>query len=177
MQLKRIVNSQDGEVIKLIALYQVAFPATERFSDDQILLNLIDNNRLLHFNAIYEDDELAGLFMYWALEELYYVHYLAVYPEMRNRKIGKKVLDWIAENLKKPVFLEVDDPENEMSAKQINFYQRNGYQVLAKNPEILYKARERSCKLWLMGNQPVEALEDYIHTIREVVYQASGEWE
>lgn len=175
MELKRIVNSQDGEVIKLIALYQVAFPESERFSDDQILLNLIDNNRFLHFNAIYEDEELAGLFMYWALEELYYVHFLAVYPEMRNRKIGKKVLDWIAENFKKPVFLEVDDPKDEICVRRINFYERNGYQVLAKNPELLYKARERSCKLWLMGNRPVEALGDYIRTIREVVYRASGE--
>lgn len=175
MELRRIVDSQDGEVIKLMALYQIAFPESERFSDDQILLNLIDNNRLLHLNAIYEDEQLAGLFMYWDLEELYYVHFLAVYPEMRNRKIGKKVLDWIAENFKKTVFLEVDDPEDEISARRVNFYERNGYQVLARNPELLYIARERSCKLWLMGNQPVEPLEDYIHTIREVVYRASGE--
>lgn len=174
MELKRIVNSQDREAVELIALYQIAFPESERFCDDQILLNLIDSNRSLYFDAIYDDEKLAGLLMYWDLEELYYVHYFAVYPEMRNRKIGTKVLDWIAENFKKPVFLEVDDPIDELSDRRIHFYERNGYQVLAKNPETLYIARERSCKLWLMGNQPVKHLEKYIHTIREVVYRASG---
>lgn len=175
MKLKRFVNSRDEEVVKLIALYQEVFPESERFRDDQILLNLIDNNQSLHFKAIYEDDELAGLFMYWTLEKLHYIHFLAVYPEMRNRKIGKKVLDWIAENFKQPVFLEADDPEDEISTRRIHFYERNGYQVLAKNPEILYEARERSCKLWLMGNTPVEYLDDYIRTIRDVIYKASGE--
>lgn len=175
MKIKRLINSRDEEVVKLMILYQESFPESERFRDDQVLLNLIDNNPLLHFNAIYEEDELAGLFMYWTLEELHYIHFLAVYPKMRNRKIGKKVLDWIAENLKQPVFLEADAPEDEMSARRIHFYERNGYRVLSKNPEILYEARERSCKLWLMGNQSVESLDDYIQTLKEVVYKASGE--
>lgn len=175
MKLKRITHSKDEEAIKLIALYEETFPESERYRDTRILLNLIDNNKSVHFHAIYEDDKLAGLFLYWDLGGFYYIHFLAVYPEMRNRKIGKQVLDWVAENLKQPLFLEAEAPVDELSTRRIRFYERNGYQVLARNPEILYEAREKSSILWLMGNQQVAHLEKYITTIKDIVYDATGE--
>lgn len=43
-------------------------------------------------------------------------------------------------HIKRPVFLKADDPEDEISTRRIHFYE----------------TREKSCKLWFMGNQPVE---------------------
>lgn len=64
MKLKRITNSTDDDAVKLIALHEDVFPETERYRDTQILINLIDKNKSVHFNAIYEEDKLAGLFLY-----------------------------------------------------------------------------------------------------------------
>lgn len=175
MELKRITNSKDNDAVKLIALYEETFPESERYRDTQILRNLIDRNEHVHFNAIYEDNELAGLFLYWDLNGFYYIHFLVVYPEMRNKKIGEKVLDWVADNIKQPILLEAEAPEDDFSTRRIDFYERNGYHALAKNPIVLYDARERSSILWLMGNQPVENLDDYIKTLKDVVYEATGE--
>lgn len=175
MKLKRITNSKDDDAVKLIALHEDVFPETERYRDTQILINLIDKNESVHFNAIYEEDKLAGLFLYWDLGGFYYIHFLAVYSEMRNRQIGKQVLDWVAANLKKPVFLEVEAPADDLQTRRLHFYERNGYRVVARNPELLYEARERSSILWMMANQQVEHPENYIQTIKDIVYDASVE--
>lgn len=94
---------------------------------------------------------------------------------MRNRQIGNQVLDWVAANLKKPVFLEVEAPADDLQTRRLHFYERNGYRVVARNPELLYEARERSSILWMMANQQVEHLENYIRTIKDVVYDAGAE--
>lgn len=174
MNLRRVTDSKDNEVIKLIALYEDTFPESERYRDTQILLDLIDNSRLTHFNAIYENYKLAGLFVYWDLGEFCYIHFLAIFPEMRNRKIGKQILDWVSKNISQPVLLEVEVPTDEFSIRRIHFYERNNYQVLAKNPDILYESRERSSVLWLMGNHQVKYLRNYITTIKNIVYDATG---
>lgn len=175
MKLKRITNSKDDDAVKLIALHEDVFPETERYRDTQILINLIDKNESVHFNAIYEEEQLAGLFLYWDLGGFYYIHFLAVYSEMRNRQIGKQVLDWVAANLKKPVFLEVEAPADDLQTRRLHFYERNGYRVVARNPELLYEARERSSILWMMANKQVEHPENYIQTIKDIVYDASVE--
>ena len=174
MKLRRITDSKDNEIDKLIALYEDTFPESERYRDTKILIDLIDTNRSAHFNAIYEENKLAGLFLYWDLGDFNYIHFLAIFPEMRNRKIGKQVLDWVSENIDQPILLEAEAPSDEFSIRRIHFYERNGYQVLAKNPDVLYESREKSSILWLMGNYQIKCLENYIIRIRDIVYEATG---
>ncbi|MDR2010892.1 MAG: GNAT family N-acetyltransferase [Bacteroidales bacterium] len=175
MKLRRITCSNDSEAQKLIDLHNDIFPEYERFYKTTLWANLIDNARFMHFNAIYENDELAGFFIYWDLEDAYYIHFIAVRPEMRNRKIGQQVLDWTAANLHKPVFLESEIPYDEITTRRLNFYKRNGFSELANDPEILSEVREGGHPLWFMGTQPVENLEDYLIKVRDKVYYATGE--
>ncbi|NDV82240.1 GNAT family N-acetyltransferase [Bacteroides sp. 51] len=175
MKLKRITNSNNEEAQRLIALHSETFPEYERFQEIPLLANLIDNAQPMQFNGIYEDDELAGFFIYWDLEDSYYIHFIAVFPEMRNHKIGQKVLDWVSENLHHPVFLESEIPYNEITARRLNFYKRNGFKELANDPAILSDVREGGHPLWFMGTQEVDDLTPYLIKIRDGVYYATGE--
>ncbi len=175
MQLKRITDSSTPESQKLIALHAETFPEYERFTETPLLANLIDNAQYMHFKAIYENNELAGFIIYWELEACYYIHFIAVFPGMRNKKIGQKVLDWVSANLHHPVFLETEIPYDEMTTRRYKFYKRNGFTALANNPTILAEDRRGGHPLWFMGTLAVDNLDKYLRRVREQVYDASGE--
>lgn len=175
MNLRRITYSNDPEAQTLINLHNDIFPEYERFYKTPLWGNLIDNAQPMYFNAIYENNELAGFFIYWDLENAYYIHFIGVYPEMRNRKIGQQVLDWVATNLHKPVFLESEVPYDEITARRLNFYKRNGFKELANDPTILSEVRNDGHPLWFMGTQEVDDLTPYLIKIRDEVYYATGE--
>lgn len=158
-----------------MALHNRTFPEYERYQETSLLADLIDKTRALHFNAIYEDDDLAGFIMYWDLGGLCYIHFLAVFPEMRNKKIGQRVLAWVSENLRGPVFLESEVPYDEMTRRRFEYYQRHGFQELANNPDILAEVRRGGRPLWLMGTQVVGDLNDCLIKIRDAVYLGTGD--
>jgi len=175
MILKRITSSNNEDAQRLIALHSETFPEYERFQETPLLANLIDNEEDMQFNGIYEDDELAGFFIYWDLGDSYYIHFITVFPEMRNKKIGQKVLDWVSKNLHRPVFLESEIPYDEITDRRLNFYKRNSFTELANDPEILAEVRRGGHPLWLMGTQKVDDLSSYLIKIKEQVYFATGE--
>ena len=71
MELKRIADSRTPDAEKLIALHRETFPEYERFCDTPLMANMIDHERSMYFNAVYEKGELAGLFVYWDLGDSY----------------------------------------------------------------------------------------------------------
>lgn len=175
MKLKRITNSNDPHAQELIALHSETFPEYERFQETPLLENLIDNAPSMRFNSIYEGEDLAGFFIYWDLEDCYYIHFIAVFPHMRNHKTGQKVLTWVSENLYLPVFLESEVPYDEMTTRRLNFYKRNGFKELANDPEILAEDRRGGHPLWFMGTQFVDNLAYFLRKVKEQVYYATGE--
>ena len=97
----------------------------------------IDNAHSMYLHVVYEGDNQAGFFIYWDLEIAYYIHFIAVYPGMRNRKIGQQILAWITANLHLPTFLESEVPYDEITSRRLEFHKRNDFQEIAKDPEIL----------------------------------------
>ena len=172
MKLRRITHSNDSELRQLIALQRETFPEYPKHTEE-LWIDFVDNYPAMSFNAVYENEELAGLFIYWDLGNSYYIHFIAVLPEMRNRKIGQQIMDWVAANLQKPVFLESEVPFDEMTTRRLNFYKRNGFTALANDPEILSTERDgEEHPLWLMGTQKVDDLDRYLIQIRQTVYYA-----
>lgn len=170
--VKRIIDSGTPEAQRLIALHGETFPQYERFRGTSLLAKLIDNVPVMYFNAVYKDDVLAGFFNYWDLGNAYYIHFIAVYPALRNRKIGQQILSWIVANLHRPVFLESEVPFDEITARRLDFYKRNGFRELAENPEILSSNRKGGHPQCFMSTQPVADLDSHLSQIRDMVYHA-----
>lgn len=153
IKLKRIVNPDEVRLTELQLLYKESFPAEERRETEQ-LKYLLTNRPEMYFNAIECDGELAGLFVFWNFNDFYYMEHLAVFPEMRNKEIGRQVLDFARENLKGSRLLEVEPPEDEMTTRRVNYYQRNGYKILDKSYiQPSYDGIRSSIPLWIMGNE------------------------
>ena len=170
LKLIRISDPADIRLKKLLPLYEEAFPASERREGEQ-LFRLIREKQEMFFNAVECDGELSGLFIYWRFEEFYYLEHLAVYPEMRNKKIGQQVLDYIAGNLPGLRLLEVEPTDTEIAARRVNYYRRNGYEVLDKHyRQPSYRSRDYVLSLWLMGNKSTDKLEEFKRQIRDEVY-------
>lgn len=172
IEIKRITDSNDDEAQQLIALHGETFPQYERFQGTSLLAKLIDNTPSMLFNAVYEDGVPAGFFNYWDLGNAYYIHFIAVYPAMRNRKTGQQILAWVTANLNLPVFLESEVPFDEMTSRRLDFYKRNGFEELAEDPEILSSDRRGGHPQCFMGTQAVDNLDAYLRKVREMVYHA-----
>ncbi|WP_455591296.1 GNAT family N-acetyltransferase [Bacteroides sp.] len=171
MKLVRITSANDECLDRLIPLYEESFPAEERREIGQ-LKRMIETQPAMYFNAVECDGELSGLFVYWELGDFYYLEHLAVYPEMRNKKIGQQVLDYVAAHLKGLRLLEVEPTTDEMTTRRVNYYRRNGYEVLDKEyVQPSYHAHEDACPLWIMGNEETSRLPEFIERIKKEVYR------
>lgn len=170
MKLIRITDPNNSNFNQLITLYKEAFPVSERREIEQ-LKRLVEEKDKMFFNAIECDGELCGLFIYWKFEEFYYLEHLAVYAEVRNRKIGQQVLDYITANLQGLRLLEVEPAESEMTTRRVNYYRRNGYEVLDYDyMQPSYHTRGESLPLWIMGNHPTTRLHEFEEQIRQEIY-------
>lgn len=169
--LRRITRAEDPVWNRLMTLYKESFPPEER-RDMHQLEQMLAAVPEMSFNAVEEDGLLCGLASYWDLGDFYYMEHLAVFPEMRNRKIGQQILAYWQQHLHKPQLLEVEPAVEEMACRRIGFYERNGYAVLYKDyVQPSYTADEDACPLWIMGTDACPEIETYIERIKETVYR------
>lgn len=171
IRLTRITRADDPLLERLVPLYIESFPEAER-RDIRQLEQLLTEAPEMYWNAIFDGDELCGLASYWDLGDFYYMEHLAVFPAMRNRKIGQRVLDYWREQLPKLRILEVEPAEEEMARRRIGFYERNGYKVVYKDYiQPSYRADEPACSLWIMASAPHPNIEAYAQKIQEKIYR------
>jgi ribosomal protein S18 acetylase RimI-like enzyme len=170
VNLIRITEPTDIRLQKLIPLYMEAFPEEERRNIKQ-LERLIREKTEMHFNAIETDGVLAGLFIYWDMQDFYYLEHLAVFTSMRNLKVGQQVLDYIAEHLDGTRLLEVEPTTDEMTTRRVNYYRRNGYEILDKTyMQPSYDEDIEVGNLWIMGSRKSDRLQEFIERIKQVAY-------
>lgn len=171
LTLTHITNSNDKLLAQLLPIYIEAFPPTERRSEEQ-LKRLIDKNRNMYFNVLLFEGKTAGLFIYWDMEDFYFLEHLAISANMRNHKIGQQVLSWIAENLNGLQLLEVEpEDSNEFAVRRINYYKRNGYIILDKTyQQPSYSDNNLNYPLWIMGNKETPKLSGYLNRIITEAY-------
>ena len=173
VKLKRITRSENEVFKQLTELYIEAFPVEERRELKQLKAMLADEPDM-YFNAVECEGQLAGLFVYWDFGTFYYLEHLAVFTEMRNKKIGQQILDWVKEHLQGTRLLEVEPAETEMSIRRIHYYERNGYKILDKQYlQPSYTLGGSAFPLWIMGNETPgspDVLQQQLQLIKDKVY-------
>ena len=176
IQLRRITQVNDPDLSRLMDLYELSFPEEER-RDRQQLFRMIELVPDMSFNAVEDNGELCGLTIYWDLGDFYYMEHLAVFPEMRNRKIGQQILDYWKKHLPKLQVLEVEPAIEAMAVRRIGFYERNGFRVICKDyVQPSYRKDEDSCPLWIMGTDMPDDMQACIQNIKTNVYKETLKW-
>lgn len=130
MDLKYINNGKYMDEIK--KLYLKSFPEKERFSFGILEECSKENNSDLY--AIIDKDKFVGMCYIVNCDNAYYLMYLAVEPNLRNKSYGSKILNDLKEKYKL-LFLSIDEPNNSMSIRRKNFYLRNGFYDINKSYE------------------------------------------
>lgn len=109
---------------KIENLYLSSFPKEERFPF--WLLEECSKESKSELSAIIDKNEFVGMCYIVDCDDAYYLMYLAVDPNLRNKNYGSKILSDLKEKYK-TLFLSIDEPTNEISVRRKNFYLRNGF--------------------------------------------------
>lgn len=171
VDLKRIVDLPGLETIR--ELYISAFPPDERREFDN--LKLLLNNNECHFYRIFTENKiLAGFFILWEFQAFVFIEHFAVNDELRGLGIGEKTLAEIRTMFSKNIILETELPANDIKARRIRFYERNGFHKLRRTYfQPSYGENKPEIELKLMCTNvdiQTEELDFIIKTIRKKVY-------
>lgn len=71
--------------------------------------------------------QAAGFLAVWEFESFIYIEHFAVDPALRNSGTGSAMLQELVKQYQKPICLEVELPEDELTRRRIGFYERNGF--------------------------------------------------
>lgn len=126
---KRISKrSQHGEFDHIFKLMSEAFPSIERRSYEE-QKNLLDEE-LYNIIADKDDDENIKAFIAnWEFSDFNFIEHFAVNSKMRGNGVGTSMLKDYLNESKKPIFLEVELPQNDISERRIEFYKRLGFHL------------------------------------------------
>ena len=115
--LKRINETDFPEIYRIM---QASFSDDEyRPYDEQL--------------ALFEEPEYqiyympAGFLAVWEFESFIYIEHFAVDPALRNSGTGSVMLKELVKQYQKPICLEVELPEDELTRRRIGIYERNGF--------------------------------------------------
>lgn len=162
--LKKLKREEFDDFYKLLA---ASFPPSEirNYEGQKNLLNL----EQYEIYILKENQEILAFFAEWSNDDFRFIEHLAVNPAFRSQGLGSKTLQAYHAQDNRPVILEVEIPEDEVSKKRIKFYEKNGYEltdfkynqpilnkgydtvplVLMTYPNLLDTKDLQQAKLWL----------------------------
>lgn len=108
-----------------LEVYRASFPPNERRT-------LAGQTQLFHspkyrLDAWVGKQHFIGIMAWWDFDEYRYVEHLAVHPDSRSGGYGAKLMhDWLSWD-ERPVYLEIEEPVDELTKRRRGFYQRLGF--------------------------------------------------
>ena len=129
MDTKIITTSDTGDFSLVERLLTEAFPEDERRPLDAFR-HLADHDA--RFNVILLSDGAApvGFITVWDFDDFRYVEHFAILPEMRCHRYGARALETLLASDRRPVVLEVEMPDDELTTRRVGFYTRCGFTML-----------------------------------------------
>ena len=170
MQLIKITSCSDPFLAHVPHLYETAFPEDVR-TETARLLAMVEDCPAMTFNAIMDDDTFCGMAVIWELGICRYLLYLATLQEKRNKGLGAQTLQLLKAESPLPIIGEVELPTDEIKARRIHFYERNGFHIECANPAILNQAHSHdTCVLQLISTHKLDNLDACQQRVVDVVY-------
>jgi len=132
LQLQPITRKlKDFKLFK--SLYAEAFPRSER-APFAFLFHIAKKDTVM-FNAYYDKDVFVGFTYAITIDDMAYLLYLAIKPEIRSKGYGAQILNYLQEqypNNRIVLNIETEDENADNNADRIrrkNFYLKNGYSL------------------------------------------------
>ena len=159
MTFERLYWGESDLFHDAFALYESAFPICER--RDASEQHRVLGNKDYQFNVIKENGEMVGIMFYWEIEDLIFLEHFSTLPTVRGKGIGAKALE-ILKSKGKTILLEIEPPEDDITIRRYNFYQRNGFVM---NPyhhvQAKYHLGDEDCELKILSYPSLLSPEQY----------------
>ncbi len=165
----KIKESADPLLDKVEVTYIKSFPQEERRAFS-LVRDLIDSNPYFNVYVFIKGDDYVGFITIWQLDGFDYVEHFAIDPAARNGGIGGKALQSFLDFSEKPIVLEVESPEDEMSRRRIGFYERLGF-ILDDNHYLQppYREGDSWLKMFLMSCGEIDLTTSF-EKVRDSIY-------
>ena len=108
------ITTTDAALYKYMEQLMTASFPSEEYRPLEELRNYTDSKPHFYCNIILHQNTPVGFITYWDFGHFCYVEHFAIDPSQRNGGHGKNVLNQLCHQLKKPIILEVEMPEEEM---------------------------------------------------------------
>ncbi len=162
---------------EIFPLLEEAFPVTElRIQEDQRNLLQKEAYRLY---GVRKDGRFAAVFATWEIDDFLYIEHFAVREDCRNGGYGGMLLDRLLEEKGRPMVLEVEVPEDDLTRRRVGFYERHGL-VYNEYPYLqppLRKGNELLPLRFMTYPAAVDeqTYERYKKQMYQIVYQYEGD--
>jgi predicted amidohydrolase len=145
-QIKFLDNLKKSE-IKLLLKKTMYLPTDEKLNNIISKYTNSNNNQFLMFAATSDismytsisETKIIGLLALQNCEDKIIIKYISSREELRGRGIGSQFIHFISKKFTKPIEAETDD-------ESIDFYKRNGFEILPIENEIYNIVRYRCIK-------------------------------
>jgi GNAT superfamily N-acetyltransferase len=150
-------------------LYEASFPADERRHFDDVI-RLMETEPAFRADIYTEGDDMMGFILYWRFPSFLYAEHFAMRETVRGKGYGRTVFRDFLAQADRPVVLEVECPEDEISRRRIRFYERLGL-VRSSRPYLQppYSPDRHPVVLSLMSYGHID-LEERFDEVRNVLY-------
>lgn len=105
-------------------IYDASFPRCEKRSREHLVQALADP--LFRPEIALLRGRVAAISFCWRMPRAVYLEHLAVDSELRNCRLGARMLEHLAAE-GTPIVLEIEPPEDELTRRRCGFYRRNGF--------------------------------------------------
>lgn len=160
------------ELLDIVELYVNAFPFSERRTVESMSQSLASER--VYFYRVFLKTRCVAMMHFWVLDDVVYGEHFAIEPNLRNQGYGRQLMRMILANLEKPFLVEVEPPENDLSARRLKFYEREGLFVVKKDYlQPPYQVSLPELPLYLMSNDPnlsPQIIAHAVEELRELVY-------
>lgn len=165
--MTELLNISDFD--RIYEIMEESFPDSEfrPYSEQKALWK----NESYKVIGVREEGKIIAILALWSFDGFIYFEHLATTPACRNRGIGAQIIKEVRESTSKPLCLEAERPEDEITRRRIAFYERNGM-VLNKydyiQPSI--SAGRPEVPLYIMTSPSPIDREKY-NEIRDTLYE------
>lgn len=123
---REITSATDPVLDEIRETYVNAFPPGER-RDFTLTRSFIEDNPYYHLQVVYLSGQYAGFISFWQFEKFIFAEHFAINPVLRNQGIGAQIMKELQRLGDRSIVLEVEEPEDELTRRRVDFYIRLGF--------------------------------------------------
>lgn len=126
-----IFPAKDTDFERVYTMMEDAFPPNEmRTKEKQMeLFTTRKNYHVICLGNERKNEEVFAFIIVWDITGYIFIENFAVDSSVRGKGFGGLLLDWVVEEFKKPVLLEVEPPVDTMTKRRVGFYQGHNFHL------------------------------------------------